>query len=232
MRFWLTVGLAVTAVAGAQAPADRRLLPPNIRTTGEASVSAKPDRAILDIGVVTQAATAQAAGSENASQTSAVLSRLRSLGTAAEIKTVSYSLAPNYRYPPGGGQPLLTGYTAHNTLELTTGDLDLVAKAIDLATQSGANNIQRLQFTLKDEGPARAQALRQAAAQARANAEAVASALGLKIVRVLSVDQVVQTPIRPMPARAMAAAATAPPTPVEPGVIEIPATVTLTVQVE
>src|SRR5579885_651771 len=205
--------------------------PPSVRTTGEATVSARPDQAVLEIGVVTQAATAQAAGTDNAGQLHAVLSRLHSLGSAAEVKTLGYSLTPNYRYPKEGGQPAITGYTASNTLEVTTSDLSLVAKAIDLAVQSGANNIRRLEFKLKDEQPARTQALRQAAARAKSSAEAIASALGLKIVRVLSFEEGIQTPIRPV-SRAMAAMAAPAPTPVEPGTIDIQASVTLTVQVE
>lgn len=204
--------------------------PPSIRTLGEATVSAKPDRAVLDIGVITQAENAQAAGSQNAAQVSAVLARLRSLGPAAELKTVSYSISPNYRYPKEGGQPSIAGYNASNTVELATSDLTLVAKAIDLATQSGANNIQRLQFQLKDDQAVRAQALRQAAAQARNSAEALASALGLKIVRVLSVEENSEAG-RPQPIRPMAAMKAAS-TPVESGAIDVSAAVTLTVQVE
>ena len=226
------VWVLAPALALAQASSDARRLPPSIRTSGEATVSARPDRAILDIGVVTQGATAQAAGADNASQLNSVLGRLRGLGPAAEIKTVNYSMTPNYRYPKDGGQPVISGYTASNTVELTTGDLGLMAKAIDLATQSGANSIQRLHFTLKDDSSVRAQALRQAALQAKASAEAVASALGLKIVRVLFAEEGIQAPARPVPMRAMLAAAKAEPTSVEPGTIDIQASVTLTVEVE
>ena len=59
-----------------------------IRTTGDATVSAKPDRARLTIGVTTQAATAQAAGGQNATQTDAMMAALRStLGASADLRT-------------------------------------------------------------------------------------------------------------------------------------------------
>jgi hypothetical protein len=106
-----------------------------------------------------------------------------------------------------------------------------VGKIIDMATQSSANRIQSLQFTLKDEQAVYIQALREAVAKARAKGEAIASALGLKIVRVLSVEE--GGPVsRPVYAEGMQARAAAPvQTPVEPGTIEVRARVTLTVEI-
>jgi uncharacterized protein YggE len=146
-------------------------LPPSIRTSGEATVTAKPDRAIIDIGVVTQAATAQAAAGQNATRLDAVVRALKAaVGSAAEIKTISYSLEPNYRYPKPGGQAEVAGYTARNTVQVTTPDLSSAGNIIDAATKAGANNVDRLQFTLKDDRAARAEALREAAAKAKAGA--------------------------------------------------------------
>ncbi len=202
-----------------------------IRTFGEASVQAKPDQAQIDIGVVTQAADAQAATAQNATQADAVLARLRgALGTDAEIKSVNYWLNPDYKYPKeGGGKPVISSYTATNIVRVTTGNLQQVGRIIDLATQFGANQIQRLQFTLKDDQAVHAQALQQAAQKARASAESMASSLGLKIARVLSLEEgaPVRVPVREM---AMAASARAE-TPVEPGTIDVRAQVTLTVEV-
>ena len=217
----------------AQEPTDKSLRP-TIRVTGDAIVIAKPDQAEINIGVVTQAQTGQAAASQNAQKQDAVISELRKvLGQAAEIKTISYSLSPNYRYPKEGGPPTITGYTASNIVQVKTSNLATVGKVIDLATESGANTIQSLRFTLKDETSARAQALGEASTKARRKAEAIASALGLKIQRVLHVEEGGSI-IRPVEygdtIGAMRAAATAP-TPIESGSIDVRATVTLTVEV-
>ncbi len=207
---------------------------PTIRVGGEATILAKPDQAELDLGVVSQAATGQAAATQNAQKLDAVLAQLRKvLGSGADIKTLNYSLTPNYRYPKEGGQPTISGYTASNVVEVKTGDLPQVGKLIDVAIQAGANTVQSLRFTLKDEQPVLSQALRQAAVKARAKADALASALGVKIVRVLRVDESGQ-PIRFGVAESMAMHArdsAAPPTPVEPGTLEVRATVTLAVEI-
>jgi uncharacterized protein YggE len=227
----LAVLTLIGASVAAQEPAER-LAPPSIRVSGEATVMAQPDQARIDIGVTTQAQTAQAAAANNAQRTETVLSELRrALGAGAEIKTAGYSLNPDYSYPKEGGRPTIIGYTATNVVRVTLNDLTRVGQAIDTATQSGANQVQRLQFTLKDEQAAQSQALRVAAVKAKARAEALAQALGLKIVRVISVVEssgIVQPIMRDMAlARAEAAAST----PVEPGTIEARATVMLTVEI-
>jgi uncharacterized protein YggE len=184
----------------------------------------------IEIGVVTQAPTAQAASAQNATQLKSVLDQLKNvLGPKADIRTTGYSLSPNYQYPRAGGQAVLTGYTARNTVQVTTEDLAGLGRLIDLAAQTGANNIQQLQFTVKDEGPTRAQALAEAAKQARASAEAMAAALGLKLGKVISVEQGTPQVIRPMMQMARVAAES---TPIQEGNIQVHASVTLTIALE
>src|SRR4051812_47521202 len=62
-----------------------------IRVTGEASVTSRPDRVELDLGVVTRAPSSQQAATENARVAQNVLASLRkALGAKATIETVSY----------------------------------------------------------------------------------------------------------------------------------------------
>jgi uncharacterized protein YggE len=233
-RAWLAAAvlMLINMAAFAQAT-DEKAARPMIRVTGEATVTARPDQATIHIGVVTQAQTAQTAAAQNARKLDAVLQELRkALGPQAEIKTISYSLNPNYVYPREGGQPKLSGYTASNTVEVKTTDLAQVGKVIDISTQSGANNIQALRFGLKDEETVKAQALREAAARAKAKAEAIASALGVRIVRFLMAEESGAT-IIPIQGRDFYAAreAASAPTPVEPGNIDVRANITLTFEV-
>jgi uncharacterized protein YggE len=206
--------------------------PSSIRVTGDARVTAKPDRVQIDIGVITRAPQAQQAAQESARATDAMLAALRkAAGPAAIVKTISYSLTPTYRYRPKE-EPELTGYNAANVVQVTLDELGRIGAVIDAATQAGANQVQGIQFTLRDQDTVRAEALRQAAVSARGKADVLASALHLKIVRVLSVEE---TSPRIMPLRVyggtpraeMAAAAT----PVEAGTLDVPADVVLTVEV-
>ncbi len=227
--FWLICSVALPA----QTPAGTEPRVPSVTASGDAVVSAAPDLAKIEIGVLSQASTAQAAAANNAAQLKSVLERLRSiLGPKAEIQTAGYSLTPNYQYPRPGGQPTVTGYSAANTVQVSTEDLAGVGKLIDAATQAGATNIRQLQFTLKDEAVPRAEALRRATQAARGNAQAMANALGMKLGRVVSVSQGSQGPVPIARTMMMAEMAAAPSTPIEEGKIEVRASVTLTIALE
>lgn len=233
-RILFTVGIFVFLASTAQSQqGDNRPRPPSITVNGEANISAEPDQAQIDIGVVTQARTAPEASKENAERLTRVLAEIKKLlGKEDEVKTSGYSLTPNYRYPQGG-KPEIVGYTASNTVRIKSARLDQVGRLIDAAMQAGANNVNRLVFTLKNEQAAQLEALRTASAKAKSKAEAIAGSLGLKIVRISAVTEGERT-VQPVFRQAMAArgeALAAAPTPVEPGTVEIRSTVTLTAEV-
>ncbi len=235
MRCLVAVLLACAAAAS---PARAQPAPASpvssIRVTGDARVTARPDRVQIDIGVTTRAAQSQEAASQNAREVDAVLAAVRkATGPAADLKTISYSLNPTYQYHPKGEEPTITGYSALNVVQVTLDDLAKIGTVIDSATQAGANHVQGIQFTLRDQDAVRAEALRQAATRARAEAEVLAAALGLKVVRVLGVEE--NSP-RVMPVRAYlgaqrSMATAAAPTPVEAGTLDVTADVMLTVEV-
>ena len=201
-----------------------------IRTSGEATLSAKPDQAQVAVAVVTTASTAQEAASQNAALVERVLAQLRALlGQAADIQTISYSLSPNYRYPPGGAPPELTGYTARNTLEVTTGDLSVIGRVIDTAIQFGANSVQSLRFTLKEDEALRIKALSLAAREAKAHAEAIAAGLGARTGAVISAQEGASVRVIPAEVRTLPAAGAQ--TPVEPGLVSVRATVTVELEI-
>jgi uncharacterized protein YggE len=206
---------------------------PQIRVTGRAELAVDPEEAEVDVGVVTEAAEAQEASRRNAEKLDATLKSLReALGPAAKFETVSYSLHPVYNRPEPRSEPVVTGYTATNVVRVLEIPLDSVGKVIDVATSAGANTVRNIAFRLKDEEGVRARALRLAAADARGKADALAEALGVRIVRILSVIEGEPDVVRPMPMyRAELAMAEAAPTPVEPGSIEIRASVTLVVEI-
>jgi len=235
----LVVVTMLLGFAGAIAPAfalEAAATLSSIRVTGDAKVTAKPDRVQIDLGVTTRATHSQEAASQNARQLDAVLAAVKqAAGPTATLKTIGYALNPNYQYHVSGGEPTITGYSASNTVQVTLDDLARIGSVIDSATQAGANHVQGIQFTLRDQDAVRATALREAATRARAEAEVLAGALGLKVVRVLSVEEM--SP-RVMPVRYLAApraglssAAAEVATPVEAGTLDVTADVTLTVEV-
>jgi uncharacterized protein YggE len=205
---------------------------PTVRARGEAIVQAKPDQARIDIGVVTQAQTADGAAGQNAKQTSEVIAALKKeLGAGAEIQTSGYSIQPNYRQPRDGSAPAtISGYTASNVVHVVSPDVAAVGKMIDAATRAGANNVHGIQFTVKDEQAVRGEALKKAARNARINAEAMAAGLGMKLGRTVSLDDTEPPRVIPFRSEMMRAQAQAVVTPIEPGNVEVRAAVTITAE--
>ncbi len=202
--------------------------PPSVRVHGESQISVAPDQAELDVGVVTQGPSTEAASAQNTQRVAAVTQSLRALLPAADIKTINLSINPNFRYPKEGA-PTIQGYTAENTVRVTVEDLALLRKVIDTATKSGATSVNRLNFTLRTESEknVRARALGEAAAQAASSAQALAGALKLNLGRILRVEEGQPVIISPAPQIDLGRAQSSDMTPLSPGYIQVHANVNL-----
>lgn len=218
MRTFL-LALTVAAAAGAQVQR-----PDSVQTSATATISVAPDQARIQVGVVSQAPTAAAAASQNAALLQKALDQLKAAaGPKAEVKTVSYTLLPVY-----DKNQTAKAFRANNVVQVVTDELASVGKIVDAATQSGANEVESVAFTLRDPAQARGQALRKAALQARSDAEAMAAALGLKLGKVIYLDE--GSPLTPRPIFAAAQRVSIAATPIEqPQTIDVNATVTLTI---
>lgn len=199
---------------------------PSIQASGSNTIQGiQPDQVQLTVGVVTFAASAQAAASQNATQTNAVIAALHNVvGSAGTIQTIGYSVAPQYSATTGNGPPSITGYTATNSLQVTTGSLNLAGPLIDAANQAGANSISGPNYSLQNSDPYTEQALTAASKQALAYAAAIAAGLGAKTGAVISATQGSNV----VPGVVLAAGATAG-TPILNGTVSVSASVTVTV---
>ena len=196
---------------------------PYVRASGDAIISVRPDQVKLTASVVNSANTAQEAADRNAVLMTNVLTQLRQVvGNAPEaIKSTGYSVYPVTRT---NGNVQVTTYTAQNTVEVTLTNILLAAKVIDTAIQAGATNVGSLTFGLSDPGPSRVEALKKAALLARTKAEAIASALGMRLGNITAVEESGTVSIRNFSVAALAPTTA---TPVQPGLVDVSATVTL-----
>ena len=200
---------------------------PVVVAYGTATSTANPDQVKVSVGVTTKAATAQDAAGQNATIVTAVIAAVQKiLGPKADIKTISYSVSPNYTYPPNS-VAVLNGYTASNTLDVTSDDIAGIGKVIDAATAAGANNIQSLRFSVKDDTSLRTKALMNATANARIKADSMATGVGLRLGGVVSIQEGYASPLADARLLTPTASASTPTTPVEPGLVQVTASVTL-----
>jgi uncharacterized protein YggE len=200
------------------------LATPTIQANGSDTVSVQPDQAQLTVSVSTDGATAQQAAQQNATQTNQVLSAVKQvLGTSGNVQTVGYAINPRYS---NGANPNIIGYTAVNTIQVTTYDLSLPGPLIDAASSSGATNVNGLTFGLRNPDPVKQQALTAATKQALAHAGAIAAGLGGKVGPIVSAQESsTSTPV-------VMLAATSTSTPIQTGYVSVSASVVVTVQLQ
>lgn len=199
-----------------------------ITVTGQAQVFASPDEAIVRLGVQKTAKTAGDAQKQANEVANKLIAALAKLGIdKADIQTSQVNLYPQYTQPKPNESPALSGYQASNILSVRLKDLGKVGPVIDAGVDAGVNNVQGVEFNLRNGRGPRADALKDAVADARSKADAIAEALGVKIVGVFdAATDANYSPVQPYMARgAMMKADMG--TPVEPGQIEVNVTVTV-----
>lgn len=182
----------------------------DVSATGE--VSRVPDVAVISAGVVTRSASATGAITENAGRMERVRAALKRAGIAdRDIQTSNISLNPEYRYQENQ-PPQLTGYTASNQVNVRFRDIRNTGRILDALVAEGANQINGPSLTIDKPEEALDEARAKAVAAGRARAELYARALGMRVVRLLSVSEgggySVPPPMPMMRAQAMDAAAT------------------------
>ena len=124
-------------------------------TSGDASVSKKPDTAFLYAGVESQQSTASAAQSDLASKAAKLIARVKALGVAdKDFNTSGYAVGPTYT--PSG--QTVNGYRASEQLQITWHDVGTVGKALDAIVQEGGATNVGASFGLADPKAAQAEA--------------------------------------------------------------------------
>lgn len=222
--------LALAAPLPAQEAGSASASPvPTIVTSGDATIRRAPDQAFLVAAVETRARTPRDAQQQNAAGMTALLQQVTATGIPRDaIRTLGYTIQQDVDFVNGRRVP--KEYVARNAVEVRVDAIERTGDIIDAAVRGGATAVDRVRFELKDRATVEREALRLAVVDARARADAAAAGAGVSIVRVLRVDDSRQPEYRtPMLAMARASAADAVSTPIEPGVIEIHATVALTV---
>jgi uncharacterized protein YggE len=186
----------------------------------------------VTVAAESRAKTPQEAQRQNAAAMSAVLEKLKGAGIAADaMQTRAYDLQPEFDYV--SGKQILRGYVARNSVEVRVDALPRLGEIIDAAVGSGATTVSAVRFDLQDRTAAEREALRLAVADARERANAAASGAGLRVERIVRIEEhrIPSTP-PPRPMVAMRAEmAQEPSTPIAPGELEIRAAVTLTAAV-
>ncbi len=226
----LSAFLLLCAASSAVAQDTPKFEFPVVVTSGEAEVKKAADRAWVSINAESRSRDPKDAQRANAEAMNAVMQKLKSLSLGGDaIRTTGVELHPEFDY--ANGRQTLRGYVARNSIEVRVDDIAKAGEVISAAVGSGATSVGGLRFDIKEREAAEREALRLAVENARSRAEAAASGAGMRVERIVRIEDHrvgIEPPPRPMTAMRMEAQAAVPDTPVTPGNLTIRAMVTLT----
>ena len=212
-----------------KAPAERQ----TIAFDGSGKVVGNPDIATVDMGMTTEDTSAQNALKTNNTKMNALIATLKTVGVAsADIQTSRFNVYPNYDY--SNSKQTIISYTADQGVTVKIRNLDAISQVLDVAGESGANNVSGLNFTIDNPEALQASAREKAIADAMSKAETLSKELGIKFTKIVNFSES-NGGVSPMPLmsydKASAGGASVAPS-IETGSLDITSNVTLTFEIE
>jgi uncharacterized protein YggE len=180
------VAAALGGTTGASQPTTDGASTITVGASGSAETT--PDRAVVQVAVVTTADSATAARERLASNVSAMREALAEAGVDdAQIRTTRYDLSQNYEARENPSAPDYRGY---HGFQITLNEIDSVGTVIDAAVEGGATRVENVRFTLSEERSRelRTEALEDAMSNARGQASTLADASNLALDGVADVS--------------------------------------------
>jgi uncharacterized protein YggE len=166
-----------------------------VSVTGVGRANARPDQAVLRVGVQTEADSASDALTENNTQMESLLATLEEAGIPeADIQTQSLQLFPRYTQTSAEDVPTLAGYVAINIVEARVAEIDNLGEVLDAAVAAGGNTIDSIRFEFSDPAEVLEQARSAAMQDVQDKAGQLASLAGGELGEVLTISESTRTP--------------------------------------
>lgn len=154
----------------------------NVVVQGEGAVLVKPDIAYINLGLQTKNKDSKVAQETNKKTMLAIYSALEKAGVKAEdIATTNFSIYQVYvDSVPYESSNRTMLFQVSNNIKITTTDLERVGALLDIAVAAGANQVNGIDFSVKDNSKYYDQALKLAMASAKSKAGTIMSTFGKK----------------------------------------------------
>lgn len=163
-----------------------------INVNGDAELSVEPNRGEIYVKITTMNETAQEASNKNSEISEDVINALNQMGVSEnDIETESYDVRRREDWNPKKEGREFTGYRVENVVKVTTYELNNTGNIIDTAINAGANGIQQVEFSLKDEREkeVKAEVLDMAAKNAEEKANNLAGSLGVELGQIQGISE-------------------------------------------
>jgi uncharacterized protein YggE len=203
---WLSLTIMALALSTAMAQeSEERSAKPYLSVIGHGKVTAVPDVADINIGVVSQGPTAKDALRDNSDAMVNLHKVLKERGVAAkDIETTQVQVSPVYSHP-GARQPTQTeefvpkvaGYRVVNTIDVTARDVHKLGEMLDAVVHAGANQINGISFRVEKAEELLDEARRRAMADAKRKATLLAGEAGVVLGPARQIVESGSSPPRP-----------------------------------
>jgi uncharacterized protein YggE len=161
-----------------------------LSVSGTGEVFAKPDIAVVTLGVQAEAKTVADAQQQANSAMSGVMSALTTNGIAdKDVQTTSFSIQPVWNYTEN--QRTLEGYQVNNIVSVTIRAVDKAGTIIDAVTVAGGDlaRVENISFTVENPKPYNDQARELAIKDAIAKAQQTASLAGVSLGKIIYISE-------------------------------------------
>lgn len=151
-----------------------------MKLIGIGYVKAKPDIALVTLGVVTENKDLNIASEENSWKTNELIETLKKMGIDdTDIKTQSFTITQEYDYIDGAKK--FRGYKVQNMLSIIIRDIEKTGQIIDAAIADGANNVTDTRFTVTNPEKFYKKALNNAITNSIEKAKSIESTLKINV---------------------------------------------------
>ncbi len=230
----MTAILLSACAPGLQTGAANTAATRTLTVTGVGKVSLSPDIAYINIGVHTDRPSATEAVSQNTADTQRLIDALKTAGVdAKDLQTTNFNIWQNSRSEQDGTTTM--SYAVDNTVSVTIRKLDKLGDLLDTAVNAGANNINSIQFDVVDKTEALSSARFEAVKAANTQATELASAAGVTLGLIQSIQYYDSTPSPVILGKGMGGGggiASSVAVPINPGQMDITTSVTIAYEIK
>ena len=167
-----------------------------INVSAEGKVTVSPDVAKFSFSVVNEGSDPAKIANDNNAKINKAIDFIKSQGVdAKDIKTISYSLDPNYVYDEKTRRQYLSGYKLTQTVQVKVRDLNKVAVVLAGLPELGINQIGSISFEVDDQEKFLKEARDKAFDKAKTKALEMANKNGVSIRKVINFSEYQNGPI-------------------------------------
>ncbi len=158
--------------------------------SGEGKVTAKPDIAVISASIVTQDVNSKSAQDKNSTKSNAIDDFLKKQDIEEkDIKTSGYNISPQYKYPPYGGQPTISGYQVSQSYEIKVRDLDKISTVLSGLVTAGANEVNNLGLQIENPEELKSEARQMAIDDAKKKAKELEKQVGVRLGKIVNFSE-------------------------------------------